>query len=85
MRAFVECIKSPGGHRRYLAQSIEGVTQSSSKGTTILYARVSTTSVKDDLKSQIEYLGQNYPGNRCISETGSGLNFKRKKFIKPME
>lgn len=81
----IKCIKSPGGHRRYLASSLECISQSDSKEVTILYARVSTSSQKDDLKTQIEYLGKNYPGNRCISETGSGLNFKRKKFIKLME
>lgn len=29
--------------------------------------------------------GQQYPGCKCLSEIGSGLNFKRKKFIQLME
>lgn len=40
---------------------------------------------KDDLASQIEYLGKNYPNCKCISDYGSGLNFKRKKFVALME
>lgn len=79
----ITCIRSPGGHRRYLAESLDAIK--SKKAETILYARVSTSSQKDDLKSQIDYLGLNYPGSRCVSDTGSGLNFKRKKFIWLME
>ncbi|MEM9927987.1 MAG: IS607 family transposase [Cyanobacteria bacterium P01_D01_bin.50] len=81
----VSCIKSPGGHRRYSLESLENISKEISPGETILYARVSTNTQKDDLKTQIEYLGKHYPGSRCISEMGSGLNFKRKKFLKLME
>jgi predicted site-specific integrase-resolvase len=51
----------------------------------ILYARVSTRTQKEDLQSQIDYLGQNYPNCRCINDIGSGMNFKRKKFLELME
>lgn len=47
--------------------------------------RVSTNSQKEDLTRQQKYLAHHYPGNRCISDIGSGLNFKRRKFIKLME
>jgi predicted site-specific integrase-resolvase len=76
--------RSPGGHRRYLVESLENMAESE-KGETVLYARVSTNSQKDDLKHQQEYLGSNYPGCKCISDIGSGLNFKRRKFINLME
>lgn len=79
----IPCIKSPGGHRRYPVAAIEGLT--GKKRLTILYARVSTASQKDDLKTQVEYLGSRYPGCECINDVGSGLNFKRKKFLKLME
>ncbi|AOY83437.1 IS607 family transposase [Moorena producens JHB] len=81
----IECIKSPGGHRRYLASSIERLIEGEDSRSVVLYARVSTRSQSDDLTSQIEYLGQNYPNCRCYSEYGSGLNFKRRQFIKLME
>lgn len=79
----IPCIKSPGGHRRYPVSAIEGLT--GKKRLTVTYARVSTASQKEDLKTQIEYLGSRYPGCECINDIGSGLNFKRKKFLKLME
>lgn len=77
----------PGSnHRRYKVSSIEkhiGLNQSTKK--TVLYARVSTSSQKNDLNTQLVYLQSKYPGNECISEIGSGMNFKRKKFIQLIE
>ncbi|MBW4634999.1 MAG: IS607 family transposase [Iphinoe sp. HA4291-MV1] len=81
----IQYIKSPGGHRRYLIESIERLVDRIDNRPVILYARVSTTSQKQDLASQSEYLGKNYPNCKCISDFGSGLNFKRKKFITLME
>nr|WP_272819463.1 recombinase family protein [Scytonema hofmannii] len=50
-----------------------------------MYARISTSNQKPELEKQINYLGKNYPNCICISEMGSGMNFKRKKFIALME
>ncbi|HBL10018.1 MAG TPA: IS607 family transposase [Cyanobacteria bacterium UBA11162] len=79
----IQCIKSPGGHRRYLASSLDALAQPLNK--TVNYARVSTPGQKADLKVQIDYLGSRYPGCETISDVGSGLNFKRKKFLQLME
>src|SRR4028118_352170 len=46
---------------------------------TVLYARVSTSSQRDDLKRQTEALTTSYPGSEVITEIGSGLNFRRRK------
>lgn len=81
----IECIRSPGGHRRYLASSLERLILWEDLRPVVLYARVSTKSQSDDFKSQIDYLGKNYPNCRCYSEYGSRLNFKRRKFINLME
>ena len=51
----------------------------------ILYARVSTAGQKEDLQSQSDTISKAYPQCRVISETGSGMNLKRKKFIEIME
>lgn len=53
----------------------------------VIYARVSTTNQKDDLKNQIIFLQQfcNAKGiivNECIEDFGSGLNYNRKKWNK---
>jgi putative resolvase len=82
----IEYTKSPGGHRRYLLSSLEKVAKTSEdRREVILYVRVSTHSQKEDLKSQREYVSSYYPQCKCISDIGSGLNFKRKKFLKLME
>lgn len=80
----IECIKSPGGHRRYLASSLDNLQAQIAKKV-VNYARVSTPGQKDDLKVQIDDLGSRYPGTETISDVGSGLNFKRKRFLALME
>lgn len=61
------------------------MNEETKQGEAVLYARVSTYGQKEDLKHQLEYLGSSYPDCKCISDIGSGLNFKRRKFIKLME
>lgn len=75
----IKAIKTPGGQRRYI------LPESSKSVKSVLYARVSTHSQRDDLQRQIEFLQQRYPEGEVISEIGSGLNFRRKKFIKILE
>lgn len=53
----------------------------------IAYARVSSAGQKDDLKDQMDYLRQfiNARGiivDEYISDIGSGLNYKRPKWLK---
>ncbi len=82
----IKYTKSPGGHRRYLLSSLEELTEKAEDTREIvLYVRVSTHSQKEDLNSQREYVSSYYPQCKCISDIGSGLNFKRKKFLKLME
>lgn len=82
----IKYTKSPGGHRRYLLSSLEELAaDSDDTREIILYVRVSTHSQKEDLNSQREYVSSYYPQCKCISDIGSGLNFKRKKFLKLME
>jgi len=78
----IECIRSPGGHRRYPLSAF--VDRKDEKREVILYARVSTHGQKDDLKSQVEALGAAYPGCRVINDIASGMNWKRRNFKKLM-
>jgi len=48
----------------------------------ICYCRVNSNHQKDDLERQIELVKNLYPNHEIISEIGSGLNFKRKGFLK---
>ncbi|MFA0697968.1 IS607 family transposase, partial [Vibrio sp. 10N.222.49.C9] len=52
-----------------------------------VYSRVSSAAQKPDLKNQIDALekfcsANGYAVDEWLSETGSGLNYKRKKFNK---
>ena len=51
----------------------------------ICYCRVSSNHQKDDLERQVELVKNLYPNHEIISEIGSGLNFKRKGFLKCLD
>ncbi len=81
----IDFIRSVGGHARYSVDSLEQVAQSEDTRKVVLYARVSTAGQKEDLQSQSDYISKAYPQCRVVTEIGSGMNFKRKKFIELME
>ncbi|MEZ2252649.1 IS607 family transposase, partial [Microcoleus sp.] len=78
----IKTIKTEAGQRRYdIAEYLKqksGTTELA-RPSTVLYARVSTSSQRDDLKRQTEALTTSYPGSEVITEIGSGLNFRRRK------
>ena len=78
----IKTIKTDAGQRRYdIAEYLKqksGTTELARRST-VLYARVSTSSQRDDLKRQTEALTTSYPGSEIITEIGSGLNFRRRK------
>ena len=78
----IKSIKTEAGQRRYdIAEYLKqksGTTELA-RPSTVLYARVSTSSQRDDLKRQTEALTTSYPGSEVITEIGSGLNFRRRK------
>jgi putative resolvase len=80
----IEYIRSKGGHRRYLESSIVGQSPEATFQFRTIYSRVSTHSQKNDLEAQSTKLKQQ-PHDELIQEIGSGMSFKRKKFIKIME
>ncbi|MBR8838590.1 MAG: IS607 family transposase [Stigonema ocellatum SAG 48.90 = DSM 106950] len=77
----IKAYRTPGGQRRFLRSEIEKFSGRERAVKTVCYARVSTSSQRDDLSRQSEYLSQRYPEAELISEVGSGLNFKRKKLL----
>ena len=44
----------------------------------IIYARVSTSSQKNDLDRQVEVLKEKYPNHELVKDIGSGMNMNRK-------
>lgn len=81
----LKAIRTPGGQRRFILEEIEKAAGVPRAVRTVCYGRVSTHSQQDDLQRQLEHLRQRYPEAEIISETGSGLNFRRKKFLSVLE
>ena len=77
----IKTIRTPGGQRRFCVEEYEPTDNKQ----IVLYARVSTNSQKDDLKRQVDYLQSIYPKGELVTEVGSGLNFKRRKFLSILE
>lgn len=85
--------RNPKGRRYYLHSQYEaymGIQTENQVGRTIIYARVSNAGQKDDLENQIQFLRDfaNARGlivDEVISDTGSGLNYKRKKWNKLLD
>lgn len=81
----IEFIRTPGKQRRYLKASLDemhGLKGLQTQKVVVLYARVSTSQQKPELASQIEFLQERHPQAELVKEVGSGMNFKRKKFLK---
>jgi predicted site-specific integrase-resolvase len=75
----IKAIRTVGNQRRYILEEAE------KQKPVVCYARVSTHGQKDDLTRQAEFLRSAYPTAELITEVGSGLNFKRRKFLAILE
>lgn len=76
-------------HNQYV-EYMGKIVQDKDKRKTIIYARVSSSGQKDDLKNQVEFLKQyaNAKGiiiDEIFEDIGSGLNYNRKKWNKLLE
>jgi predicted site-specific integrase-resolvase len=76
----LDSIRTPGNQRRFCIEDEKPTNKP-----IVAYARVSSYSQRDDLDRQVEFLRSKYPNAEVISEVGSGLNFKRRKFLKILE
>lgn len=76
----IKSVRTHGNQRRYVIEE-----ENTSSKPIVCYARVSTHGQKDDLARQAEFLRQSYPTAELITEVGSGLNFKRRKFLALLE
>ena len=75
-------ITTSGGHHRY---EIIPIDESNPIREKIIYARVSSTKQKEDLKRQIKFVKQKFPDYKVIKDIGSGFNFERRGFISILE
>lgn len=92
----IKAIRTAAGQRRYdleeyLQRSGIGAHSKTTDDTsnfgsaTVLYARVSTPSQLLQLRRQTADLMAEYPDCEAISEIGSGLNFRRPRFLAMLE
>jgi putative resolvase len=81
----LKAIRTPGGQRRFIIEEVEKIAGMPRTIRTVCYGRVSTPGHQDDLQRQLEHLRTRYSEAEVISEVGSGLNFKRKKFLSILE
>lgn len=81
-RGDIEFIELPSGHKRYRINgsgntTLQTTATEEKEKVNICYCRVSSHGQKEDLKRQIEYMRERYPGYEVYSDTASGLNWKR--------
>jgi putative resolvase len=76
----IKFITTKGGHRRYEITDILGCKPTDIKRRDVCYCRVSTRGQLDDLRRQQELFRIKYPHHEIVTDTGSGLNFRRKQF-----
>ena len=84
----LKAFRSPTDRKYYIYEQYleyRGVHKEENDKNVVIYARVSTSNQKDDLKNQVEFLKQyaNAKGmivDDIIEDYGSGLNYNRKKW-----
>ena len=85
----IKAIRTAAGQRRYDLEEYmrrEGISDTDKADcTTVLYARVATLSQLLQLRRQTADLMAQYPGTEAIAEIGSGLNFRRRRFLAMLE
>jgi len=87
----LKAYRTPSDRRYYThKQYVDYMSEGRSEGKTIIYARVSTSNQKDDLKNQIEFLktfcnSKGWIVDEIFEDIGSGLNYNRKKWNKLLE
>jgi putative resolvase len=81
----IRCERTPYGRRIIPESEIKRLQGERNIRNVVLYARVSTYEQKKDMERQIDFLKMNYPNDIIYKDIGSGMNFKRKDFIKLMK
>jgi len=80
----IRVVRTPGGRRRIPESEIRRLQGEKGMRSVIGYARVSSNAQKEDLERQVEYLRQRGV-QEVITDIGSGLNEKRKGFLRLLD
>ena len=82
-KGYIKPVILQSGKWRFKEEDVERLVGIVRKRKAILYARVSSNTQKDDLANQVKYLEENVKDyDQVITDIGSGLNMKRKGFLK---
>ncbi|MEM1625677.1 MAG: IS607 family transposase [Sulfolobaceae archaeon] len=82
-KGYIKPVILQSGKWRFREEDVEKLMGIVRKRKVILYARVSSNTQKDDLVNQVKYLEENVKDyDKVITDIGSGLNMKRKGFLK---
>jgi len=82
-KGYIKPVVLETGKWRFREEDVERLMGIVRKRKTILYARVSSNTQKDDLINQVKYLEENVKDyDQVITDVGSSLNMKRKGFLK---
>ncbi|MQL56133.1 IS607 family transposase [Acidianus ambivalens] len=82
-KGYIKPVILQSGKWRFREEDVEKLMGIVRKRKVILYARVSSNAQKDDLINQVKYLEENVKDyDQVITDVGSGLNMKRKGFLK---
>ncbi|BCU70034.1 IS607 family transposase [Stygiolobus caldivivus] len=82
-KGYIKPVVLQSGKWRFREEDVEKLMGIVKKRKVILYARVSSNTQKDDLANQVKYLEEQVKDyDQVITDIGSGLNMKRKGFLK---
>lgn len=84
----IDYLQPNNGRRIYKISDVKdilGYKEANKNKTKIIYCRVSSNKQKEDLKRQVEDLSKRYPNHEVIQDIGSGINWKRKGFIRLLD
>jgi len=78
----IKAIRTASGQRRYDADSY---IRESAGAVVVCYCRVSSRAQRQDLRHQVAFMEELYPGAEVVTDIGGGLNFQRKGLIALLE
>ncbi len=78
----IPSIKTASGQRRY---DVDAYIRESTDATLVCYCRVSSSKQREDLQRQVEFMRGRYPDADIITDTGGGLNWRRKGLVALLE
>ncbi|MBS7612316.1 IS607 family transposase [Candidatus Bathyarchaeota archaeon] len=86
----IRCVRTVGGRRRIPESEIRRILGLKEERAVVGYARVSSATQKDDLERQKQLIlsyarKRGYGDIKILADIGSGLNEKRKSFLKLLE